>query len=117
MRKTAICRVEELPEGRTRTFEFQDADGLWREGFVANFQGSFVAYENTCRHLPLSLDYGDNRFFTRDGGHFLCQHHGATYEPLTGLCVRGPCQGAKLKSLRIEVADGCLWLAGEEKPA
>jgi len=105
-----LVSVAELPPGRTKTFIYKDADGIKRDGFVANFDGRFVAYENRCRHLPLTLDYADNRFFTTDGRHFICQTHGATYEPLTGLCIRGPCPGASLQPLAIKVRDDAVWL-------
>lgn len=79
-------------------------------GFVARFEGKLVGYENICRHLPLSLDDGEGKFFSSDGQHFICQTHGALYEPLTGLCVRGPCEGATLKKLEIELDEGVIWL-------
>ena len=38
----------------------------WTASRVATIYGGgkLFAYENTCRHIPISLDYGDNRFFT-----------------------------------------------------
>ena len=80
------------------------------EGFLARFQGKLVAYENKCRHLPLSLDFGDHPLFAPDGNHFICHNHNAIYEPLTGLCVRGPCEGQSLRGLKIEVIGGEVWL-------
>lgn len=105
-----LAKTAELAPGVTRAFTYKDADGIRRDGFVANFDGNFVAFENVCRHIPVTLDYADGRFFTTDGRHFICQTHGATYEPLTGVCVRGPCTGASLKPLTIEVRDGAVWL-------
>jgi len=109
VRQQKIAALAELAEGQSKKFEFV-RDGIRFEGFVANFRGKLVAYENVCRHLPLSLDYGDSQLFTSDGKHFICQTHGATYEPLTGLCIRGPCEGAKLKPIEVEVKDGAVWL-------
>lgn len=96
-------------------FEFK-RDGISREGFAVLAEGKIVAYENVCRHLPVSLDYGDGRFFTRDRRYLICQTHGALYEPATGLCVRGPCLGASLKPLQVEIRDEtvCLILEAEE---
>lgn len=108
-KKQLLSRVEELPEGSTLKFQFEQ-EGIQREGFVAHVQGRFVAYENVCRHLPLSLDYADNRFFTPDGRNFICQTHGAVYDPLTGVCLEGPCPGTKLKRLELEIENGQIWL-------
>jgi nitrite reductase/ring-hydroxylating ferredoxin subunit len=105
-----IARADDVKEGRTVKFSFPRSDGKPIEGFLACFQGTLVAYENRCRHLPLSLDFHDGRFFSQDGQHFICQNHNAIYEPLTGLCVRGPCEGQSLKALKIEVTGGDIWL-------
>ena len=104
MRKK-VARLDELPEGATRQFSFE-RDGVRVDAFVANYEGEIVAFENLCRHQPLSLDYGDGQFFNGDGSLFFCQTHGAMYHPKTGLCVEGPCAGASLHSLKIEILDG-----------
>jgi nitrite reductase/ring-hydroxylating ferredoxin subunit len=109
--KIKIARAGDIAEGKTVKFTFQRGVRP-TQGFVARFQGKLVAYENRCRHLPLSLDFHDGRFFSQDGQHFLCQNHNATYEPLTGLCVRGPCEGESLKALPIEVIEGDVWFVG-----
>lgn len=109
MGRKQLALAEEVREGQAIKFHFV-RDGKSVPGFLARFQGQLVAYENRCRHLPLGLDYGDNQFFSRDGAHLICQTHGALYDPLNGLCVRGPCQGESLKPLPIEVAEGIVWL-------
>jgi nitrite reductase/ring-hydroxylating ferredoxin subunit len=109
VRRIRIASASSVSEGSTQKFQFV-RDGKTVAGFIARVQGRLVAYENVCRHLPVSLDYDDNRFFTEDGAHFICQTHGAIYEPARGLCVRGPCAGAKLKPLPIRVSKGQIWL-------
>ncbi|MDB6027878.1 MAG: Rieske (2Fe-2S) domain protein [Verrucomicrobiales bacterium] len=105
-----IVGESEVAEGKSVKFRFE-RKGKYVDGFVARFQGELVAFENKCRHLPLSLDYGDNQFFSRDGKHLICQTHGAIYEPISGLCVRGPCDGESLKPIKIEIRNGAIWLA------
>src|SRR5687768_783311 len=102
MKPFRIADADAVKEGSALKFEFHRGEKMV-EGFVARFRGQLVAYENVCCHIPISLDYGDNRFFSRDGAYYLCQTHGAIYEPLTGLCVRGPCDGDRLKPLAIEI--------------
>lgn len=108
MSKRRLASVEDLQEGRTVKFSYKQ-EGITREGFVACYAGRVVAYENVCRHIPITLDYGDGRFFNAEGSHFVCQTHGATYEPLTGKCIAGPCVGASLKPLEVEVIEGVVW--------
>ena len=60
---------------------------------------NFYAYQNLCKHLPVTLDLNDNSFFNHDKTLIQCQMHGALYEISTGLCVGGPCEGARLRVL------------------
>jgi len=103
-----IAAVDEVEEGQTIKFSFNRGEKP-QEGFVGRCHGKLFAYDNTCRHLPISLDYGDNRFFDSKGETLVCQTHGAVYEPETGLCMRGPCAGASLYALEVIEEDGVLW--------
>ena len=53
VKRQRLIAAADLAEGQTVKFEFT-REGIDRDGFVARFQGKFVAYENVCRHLPLS---------------------------------------------------------------
>ena len=114
MKRQRIIAAKELKNGGTVKFEFERS-GIKREGFVVRFKGKLAAYENVCRHIPMALDSGDGDFFTRDGTHIICATHGATYEPLTGLCIRGPCEGASLKPLAVETRDGFVEVAIDDR--
>ena len=76
------------------------------EGLLVNYGGGIFAYVNRCRHISLSMDWMDNQFFTEDGRYLICANHGATYEPTTGECVWGPCFGAFLQTVPLEVRGG-----------
>ena len=102
MAKQRLASLEELQKRGTIKFCYRE-EGISREGFLAWHEGEVVCYENVCRHVPITLDYGDGRFFTPDGKHILCQTHGAMYEPLTGKCVAGPCPGTFLKRLEFAI--------------
>jgi nitrite reductase/ring-hydroxylating ferredoxin subunit len=113
MPEIAIAALDDLRRRQSVKFKFR-RDGISRDGFAALFNGQVIVYENVCRHLPLSIDYGDNRFFTGDGKQIICKTHGAVYEPLTGLCTEGPCKGASLFKIPFEVRDGKVWTETEE---
>jgi nitrite reductase/ring-hydroxylating ferredoxin subunit len=108
-RSMPICRTDKLPPGKTVKFIYR-VDGIAREGFAANVGGRLVAYENTCKHIPVPLDYDDNRFFTPDGEHFICSTHGAVYHPLNGTCLAGPCAGAQLTKLHATKIKNEVWV-------
>lgn len=72
------------------------------KGFVVRKGKGFYAYQNLCKHLPVTLDLNDNSFFNHDKTLLQCQMHGALYEMESGLCVGGPCEGATLKVLPLQ---------------
>lgn len=82
------------------------------EGVLINYRGTHYAYVNECQHLPMTMDWVENRFFDAAGAYLICGTHGATYEPDTGLCVAGPCVGEVLRALPVSVEEGSIWVGG-----
>jgi nitrite reductase/ring-hydroxylating ferredoxin subunit len=75
--------------------------------------GALRAYRNRCKHLPIPLDAGGGRFLDARGN-VRCATHGALYAPDTGLCFHGPCRGASLDPLALEVdVDGDLYVCDD----
>ena len=100
-----IAQVGDLEHGMSKKFVLK-CGGERIEGMVVNFEGEHVAYVNRCRHVGISLDWVDNQFFTEDGRYLICANHGALYEPATGECVWGPCTGASLYRVPLQIKDG-----------
>lgn len=80
--------------------------------FAIRYRGQVYAYLNRCAHRLVELDWEPGQFFDAEGGHLICATHGALYEPVTGLCIAGPCRGASLVPVAIREHDGSVWLAG-----
>lgn len=97
-----LCASEALVErGDAVVFEVQQ----WRQkasAFVMRFDGKVVAYLNRCVHVPTQLDWQEGKFLDGDRELIICSVHGATYDPLSGRCVGGPCVGGRLTALRVE---------------
>jgi nitrite reductase/ring-hydroxylating ferredoxin subunit len=87
-------------------------DGITWPAFAVRRRGRFHGYLNVCRHQSRELDFGDGRFFDETADALVCCHHGARYDPESGLCVAGPCAGAKLTALRMELRGDELWCLG-----
>ena len=100
--KLKIANPEDLEEGQARSFRLV-MGGRYVGCFLVRFQGKLLAYRNKCRHLPISLDYDDARFFDSEKRYLVCQTHGALYQPDTGLCVEGPCRGESLFPVSLEI--------------
>ncbi len=100
-----VCRDDALAEKQTAKFRIGAGKDA-REGFVIRENGVLHAYRNECRHVPLTMDWVENRFLSRDGCWIQCSTHGALYEISTGLCVAGPPAGRSLHRLEVEVVGG-----------
>ena len=99
---TWSCAADMLAPGHTATFRLR-LRGKLVDGFIVNVNGSYHAYVNRCPHAGTSLDLWPNEFLTDDGRYLICSTHGAIFEQHTGLCVEGPCPGARLESLPVEL--------------
>jgi nitrite reductase/ring-hydroxylating ferredoxin subunit len=87
-------------------------DGVERDAFAVRFRGRFHAWVNSCRHQSLPLDFGDGHFFDEAADALVCCHHGARYDPASGVCMAGPCEGARLTALELEQRGHELWCVG-----
>ena len=98
-----------VPERGTFAFTFPKG-GKEVGAFITRIDGQFFAYVNECPHAALPLDEGTGMFLNGSRGHFLCIHHGALFEPQTGLCVRGPCDGDSLRAMKVVQDREGLWV-------
>jgi nitrite reductase/ring-hydroxylating ferredoxin subunit len=103
-----ISDQRRLGEGQSVKFRVV-VHGLERDAFAVRWHGDLYAYVNACRHQSLPLDFGDGVFFDDDFDALVCVQHGARYEPRSGVCVSGPCEGGRLTALPLEVRDGAVW--------
>lgn len=63
--------------------------------------GGIRAFWNVCKHLPIPLDGGSG--VLPPGAELVCATHGATYRREDGYCTGGPCEGASLESIPLEL--------------
>jgi nitrite reductase/ring-hydroxylating ferredoxin subunit len=75
------------------------------EGFAVRFRDQVRAYLNICPHRLQPVDVGDGRLFLRNGD-LECPAHGARFDPLTGECTLGACDGRALTPVPFEERDG-----------
>jgi nitrite reductase/ring-hydroxylating ferredoxin subunit len=106
----ALALLSALPDGEPRACEgVVDGDA---EPLILLRDGDAVrAWLNICPHAGRRLDWAPGRFLQSNSGELVCAVHGATFEMLRGLCVAGPCVGASLRAVAVEVRDGAVWLA------
>jgi nitrite reductase/ring-hydroxylating ferredoxin subunit len=101
----ALCRIEEIAAESGKEVMIQIAGN---HRYIALFRrgDQVFAYLNTCPHQGRSLNWAPDEFLLDNCGRLVCPHHGACFELNNGLCVSGPCEGASLTPVEIELKDG-----------
>jgi len=104
-----LCRLEDLADPGSR--EFRVGGGDWPlRGLLVRIGDGVHAYVNRCPHAGHALNLRPDDFLTPDGALLICRSHGALFEPATGRCVAGPCVGAALQRIPVEVVAGSVRL-------
>jgi nitrite reductase/ring-hydroxylating ferredoxin subunit len=101
-KRKLVARVGELTHGQSKKFTLRRGERDF-EAMLLNYRGNLYAYVNRCPHVGITLDWVDNQFFTVDNRYVMCANHGAVFEPPTGECIWGPCVGASLESLALDI--------------
>ena len=107
--RLTLCRLDEIADGGSRGFAVETARGT-RDIFLVRRGGRVFAYENSCPHVGTPLDWVPHQFLAADGSHIVCATHGACFRIEDGLCFSGPCHGAHLASVTVELCDGLVTL-------
>ena len=73
------------------------------EGFVVYREPYVYAYQNSCPHIGMNLEFSKDKFLDTDLKYIQCSMHGALFEIDSGLCIHGPCLNQSLKALPVKV--------------
>ena len=105
----SLCNSGDLLEaGQAVPFDVVYA-GQTCSAFAVRSEGAEHAYLNRCTHVAMELDWQPNRIFDATGQWLLCASHGAAYQPNTGQCAGGPCQGGLVKITLVEKSSVVYW--------
>ena len=108
---TALCHLDDIEPGAARVFTFGGGNARFQM-FVLRWAGDahapagLYAYANDCPHARGPLDWKPAQFLNKERTLIQCANHGARFRIADGKCVHGPCPGASLTRVPIEVADG-----------
>ncbi|TFY91181.1 Rieske (2Fe-2S) protein [Pseudomonas kairouanensis] len=102
-----LCRLDEIPEGGAKALATV-INGK-QQPLVAMRRGEHVwLYRNCCPHFSVPLDYNPGEFCTYKNQLIMCAHHSAMFRFEDGLCVDGPCAGARLESVPCKIEGDAL---------
>lgn len=114
----AICRTVEIDDGGTRGFVLSKASENGEPKpwpiLISRKGNGFYGFENACPHQGTRLDVTPGDFLDEEGNFVQCGTHGAKFDPDTGQCFIGPCQGKALTPIKLIIDDGDVCLTGVE---
>ncbi|CAB3639573.1 Rieske (2Fe-2S) protein [Achromobacter pestifer] len=101
-----LCRVDDIPDGGSLGVRAA------AQPLILLRRGACVwGYANRCPHFSVPLDSPSGAILTYDGQVVMCAHHSALFRFEDGVCVEGPCEGAALDRLSVDVVDGHVYVA------
>jgi nitrite reductase/ring-hydroxylating ferredoxin subunit len=105
-----LCESAALAEGGEAVrFEVWDG-GAMQPAFAVRWRGQAQAYLNRCSHVAMELDWLPGRVFDGDAQFLICSTHGALYDPASGACLGGPCNGrGGLRKIELIERDGAVF--------
>ena len=108
-----ICKLDSLEELSCHEFVVKKG-GLEKDAFLIYFNKRVYAYENSCPHTGVSLNWQAGQFFSVDGLYIQCSLHGALFEPVKGVCIQGPCRGESLMEIDVVIENNTVYLSEKE---
>ena len=106
MTERTLCNLADIPDGASRGFG--PAMGGFTGLFAVRRGGQVFVYVNACPHVGAALDRAPDRFLTADGARIACGAHGAQFGVEDGVCVHGPCVGARLEAVPARIVGGAV---------
>ncbi len=103
----ALCAVDDIADGSAREFSYRSGSEI-HDIFVQRKGDKIFAFVNVCPHAGTPLNMEEGAFMERTGKYLVCHTHGALFQLDDGLCVAGPCNGARLQSVDIKVENGII---------
>jgi nitrite reductase/ring-hydroxylating ferredoxin subunit len=108
-----VTAAENVPADTTFLFTVRDESGEEDEVILTRLDGEVTGWLNRCMHFRhIRLDKGSGA--PRRNGELVCANHGALFEADSGHCTHGPCEGAYLDPVDIEVRDGAVLFTDDD---
>lgn len=106
MEKIRLCHIDDLPNDSAKSFELSD-----KAIFIVKKYDRVYAYENSCPHLGIQLEWLPDKFLDMDAELIQCSTHGALFIIESGECVAGPCSGQHLQPLDLQLEEGDVYIS------
>ncbi|MDE2084762.1 MAG: Rieske 2Fe-2S domain-containing protein [Xanthomonadaceae bacterium] len=102
--RKSLCGIDAIADGGAVAVHVDSSTGGF-DLILVRVGDAVAAYHNECPHAGRRLDYAPGKFLI-DNGTLICAAHGAVFGLESGHCLGGPCRGAGLRSVHVDVVDG-----------
>ena len=93
---SCLGHINDLPDHGGKELIF--TEGMFRTSILVQKTAAHISvFVNHCPHAGTPLNMFGDRFLDVPGKHLICRTHGALFDPVSGICVRGPCKGDSLR--------------------
>ena len=103
---TVLCALADVPEGATKGFRFGAGAEDFRHVHRVLGRGAARLPQRLPAPVVCRSIGSPGRFLTPDGTYILCANHAAVFRIDDGACLGGPCHGAGLVAVNLEVSNG-----------
>jgi nitrite reductase/ring-hydroxylating ferredoxin subunit len=111
-----VCRAMEIDDGQVSGFVLmrveENGEAKPWPILITRKASQVFGYENACPHQGSRLDTTPGDFLDEEGNFITCGKHKAQFDPDTGHCFIGPCQGKNLTPIKLVIDDGDICLQG-----
>ncbi len=97
-----LCFLDDIKEGVSNIIK-TDYNNTVVEIIIIRKNLFLYGFLNNCPHANLPLNFNNNNIIAKDKIHLICRNHAALFNPLTGLCVSGPCEGKSLELVELKI--------------
>jgi len=105
-----LYQLSTLEELETKSFKVK-INRKTTDIFLVKKEGEVYGYQNECPHARSPLEWTPDEFLDNKKQSIQCTFHGALFRIETGECVSGPCNGASLKQIELQLEDDNIYIA------
>lgn len=100
-----LCALTDIGDPGAKEFVVE-LEGEKISIFVVRRGDAVFGYINSCPHVGVPLNWGEDNFLDLSGEEILCHMHGARFAVETGECLMGPCIRKHLRPYPVALSGG-----------
>jgi nitrite reductase/ring-hydroxylating ferredoxin subunit len=97
-----LCELSDIADSSCKSFSVK-IRRKETDIFVIHKNDHVYAYQNTCPHAKVPLEWNPDQFLDEKKENIICALHGARFSIEKGECLGGPCEGVGLTPTLVKI--------------